>query len=97
MCISISGSHNRVMARVTASEARKSFAHVFETARHEAVIVERRGEAQAVLVSPEEYERLMSAAEEIEDIAAFDAAMSEEGPSIPVGAGQGRSRLVTLA
>lgn len=88
------------MARVTASEARKSFAHVFETARHEAVIVERRGEAQAVVVSSAEYERLTSAAEEIEeieDIAAFDAAMSEEGLSIPVGAGQGRSRLVTLA
>jgi antitoxin Phd len=71
------------MTSITASEARKSFAHVIETAQHEAVIVERRGEVQAVVVSPAEYDRLLSAAEEIEDIAAFDAAMAEEGPSIP--------------
>ncbi len=71
------------MTSVSASEARKSFARIIETAQHEAVIVERRGEPQAVVVSPAEYERLMSAAEEVDDIAAFDAAMSEEGPSIP--------------
>jgi antitoxin Phd len=75
--------YNSVMTSITASEARKSFAHVIETAQHEAVIVERRGEVQAVVVSPAEYDRLLSAAEEIEDIAAFDAAMAEEGPSIP--------------
>lgn len=75
--------YNRFMSNVTASEARKSFAHVIETAQHEAVIVERRGEAQAVVVSPAEYDRLMSAAEEVEDIAAFDDAMAEEGENIP--------------
>jgi hypothetical protein len=36
-----------------------------------------------VLVSPERYERLMSALEDVEDVAAFDAAMDEEGPNIP--------------
>jgi len=36
-----------------------------------------------VLVSPERYEQLMAAAEDAEDIAAFDAAMEEEGPNIP--------------
>ncbi len=71
------------MVSVTASEARKRFAHIIKTAQQEAVIVERRGEAQAVVVSPAEYARLMSAAEEVDDMAAFDAAMSEEGPSIP--------------
>lgn len=71
------------MASITASEARKSFAHVIDTAQREAVIVERRGEAQAVVVSPAEYERLRGAAEDIEDIAAFDAAMAEEGANIP--------------
>lgn len=71
------------MSTVTVSEARKSFAAVLETAQHEAVIVERRGEAQAVVLSPSEYQRLMEAAEEIEDVAAFDAAMAEEGPDIP--------------
>lgn len=71
------------MPIITVSEARKSFAAVIETAQHEAVVVERRGEAQAVVVSLAEYERLKSAAEEAEDIAAFDAAMAEGGPNIP--------------
>lgn len=75
--------YNRAMSTITASEARKSFAAVIETARHEAVVVERRGEAQAVILSPAEYDRLVSAAEEVEDIAAFDAAVEEEGPNIP--------------
>lgn len=71
------------MSSITASDARKSFAAVIEAAQNEAVFVERRGEAQAVVISPAEYERLMDAAEDIEDIAAFDAAMAEEGPNIP--------------
>lgn len=71
------------MSRVTVSEARKSFAAIIETAQREAVVVQRHGEAQAVVVSAAEYERLLKAAEEVEDIAAFDAAMAEEGPNIP--------------
>lgn len=71
------------MSTVSASDARKSFASLIATAQHEAVFVERRGEAQAVVLSPAEYERLMDAAEEVEDIAAFDAATAEEGPDIP--------------
>lgn len=71
------------MSTVTASDARKHFAAILETAKREAVFVERRGEAQAVEASAAEYERLLSAAEEVEDVAAFDAAMSEEGPNIP--------------
>jgi prevent-host-death family protein len=71
------------MSTITASEARKNFASVVETAQTEAVVVERRGEAQAVVISPAQYARLMDAAEEMEDVAAFDAAMAEEGPNIP--------------
>lgn len=71
------------MSTITVSEARKSFAAVIETAQREAVVVERRGQAQAVVVSAAEYDRLMDAAEEVEDVAAFDAAMAEEGPNIP--------------
>ncbi len=83
MYISSSQLYNASMSRITASEARKSFASVIETAQREAVTVERRGEAQAVIVSAAEYDRLRSAAQEIEDITAFDAAMAEEGPNIP--------------
>jgi antitoxin Phd len=71
------------MPTISASDARKSFAAVIETAQHEAVLVERRGELQAVVLSVAEYERLMDAAEEAEDVRAFDEAMAEEGPDIP--------------
>lgn len=37
----------------------------------------------AVLVSPERYQQLLEAAEEAGDIDAFDAAIAEEGDSIP--------------
>ena len=36
-----------------------------------------------MLVSPEQYEKLTAALEDAEDVAAFDAAMAEEGPNIP--------------
>lgn len=83
MYVSFTRLYNQIMSTISASDARKSFAAVIETAQHEAVIVERRGEAQAVVLSPAEYERLVDAAEESEDVRAFDSAMAEEGPNIP--------------
>ena len=65
------------------SEAREKLAEAIETARSEAVFLERYGRSAAVLVSAERYEELVEAHEEIEDIAAFDAAMAEEGDSLP--------------
>ena len=65
------------------SVARDRLPEAVELARSEAVIRERYGHPAAVLVSPERYDELMSALEEVEDVAAFDAAMAEEGPNIP--------------
>jgi PHD/YefM family antitoxin component YafN of YafNO toxin-antitoxin module len=45
--------------------------------------LERYGRLTAVLVSPERYEELMEALEDAEDVAAFDAAMAEDGANIP--------------
>ena len=45
--------------------------------------MERYGRPAAVLVSPERYEELMDAIEDAEDVAAFDAAMAEDGANIP--------------
>lgn len=39
------------MSTISASEARKGFAAVIQTAQEVAVIVERRGEPQAVVLS----------------------------------------------
>jgi PHD/YefM family antitoxin component YafN of YafNO toxin-antitoxin module len=71
------------MATMNISTARDKLPDAVELARTEAVFLERYGRRAAVLVSPERYERLMSALEDAEDIAAFDAAMEEEGPNIP--------------
>jgi PHD/YefM family antitoxin component YafN of YafNO toxin-antitoxin module len=71
------------MAILNVSAARDNLADAIELARTEAVILERYGHPAAVLVSPERYEELMTALEDAEDVAAFDAAMREEGPNVP--------------
>ncbi len=73
----------RAMATMNISTARDSLSDAVELARTEAVFLERYGRRAAVLVSPERYERLMTALEDAEDVAAFDAAMNEEGANIP--------------
>ena len=72
--------YNLCMATMAISEARERLAEAVETAHTEAVVLERYGQPAAVLVSPERYEELMEA---LEDVEAFDASMAEEGPSIP--------------
>ncbi|MGH3450409.1 MAG: type II toxin-antitoxin system Phd/YefM family antitoxin [Haloechinothrix sp.] len=71
------------MATMNISAARDNLPDAVETARTEAVFLERYGHPVAVLVSPERYEKLIAALEDTEDVAAFDAAMNEEGPNIP--------------
>lgn len=71
------------MATMKISAARENLPDAVELARTEAVFLERYGRPAAVLVSPERYEQLVAAMEEAEDVAAFDAAISEEGPDIP--------------
>ncbi len=71
------------MATMNISAARENLPDAVELARTEAVFLERYGRPAAVLVSPEQYERLVAALEDVEDVAAFDAAMDEEGPNIP--------------
>jgi prevent-host-death family protein len=59
------------------SDARKNLREAVDRARSEPVIVERNGKPIAVLLSPERYEQLMDALDEIEDVAALDQAMVE--------------------
>jgi PHD/YefM family antitoxin component YafN of YafNO toxin-antitoxin module len=71
------------MATMKISAARDNLPEAVELARTEAVFLERYGRRAAVLVSPERYEKLVAALEDADDVAAFDAAMAEEGPNIP--------------
>lgn len=68
---------------ISVSEARENLAQIIEAAQSEAVVLERYGRPAAVVVSPERYEQLLEAQEEIDDLAAFDAALAEEGDNIP--------------
>jgi len=65
------------------SAARDNLPGAIQTARSEAVFLERYGRRAAVLLSPERYDELMDALEDAEDAAAFDAAMAEEGENVP--------------
>jgi prevent-host-death family protein len=71
------------MATTRVTDARARFPDLLSTAQTEAVFLERRGKVEAVVVSLAQYERMMDALEEAEDIAAFDAALAEEGENIP--------------
>lgn len=71
------------MVTMSVSAAREQLAEAVEQASREAVVIERYGRAVAVMISPARYEELMDALEEVEDVAAFDEAMLEEGPNIP--------------
>jgi prevent-host-death family protein len=71
------------MTTISVTDARSKLPELIDRARTEAVFVERHGKTEAVLVSPEQYERLMDALEEVEDVRAYDEAMADEGPNIP--------------
>ena len=71
------------MVSISVSDARAKLPELISRARTEAIFVERHGKAEAVLVSPEQYERMMDALEEAEDARAFDEAMADEGENIP--------------
>ena len=71
------------VSTMNVSEAREKLAEVIDAAQTEAVVLERYGRPAAVLVGIDRYEELLDAFEEAEDVAAFDAAMAEEGDNIP--------------
>ncbi len=68
------------------TEAREHFSKLVETAAQEPVFLTKRGHRQVVVLSAAEYERLMEADEDAEDLAASDAVMAElmaGSPTIP--------------
>ena len=75
--------YNKCMNPLSVANARKQFSEVIDRSQTEAVFIERRGQRAAVVISPEQYERMLDALEDAENVAAFDDAMQEEGPNIP--------------
>ncbi len=68
------------------TEAREKFSELVETSAREPVFLTKRGRCEAVVISTSEYERLLQAQEDAEDLAAADEAMAEimaGAPAIP--------------
>jgi len=65
------------------TQARENFSDAIATSAVEAVFIRKHGELAAVLISPERYEQLMEALEDIEDMTAYDLAMADQSPNIP--------------
>ncbi len=75
--------YSSTMATISVTDARSRLPELIERAHGEAVFLERRGKLEAVVVSPEQYSRMMDALEDAADVEAFDTAMAEEGDNIP--------------
>lgn len=75
--------YNMGMATLSSSDARKNFAEVVRKAQTDPVLIEKRGRREAVIIAPELFDKFVEAAEELDDISGFDAAMAEEGENIP--------------
>ena len=75
--------YNTGVKSVSVAEARRNLAAVLDEVANQPVVIERRGKATAVVVEVAEYQRICSAQDDLDDIAAFDAAMAEEGSNLP--------------
>ena len=71
------------MSTISITDIRANFSEAIATSAVEAVFIQKHGELAAVLISPERYEQLMDALEEIEDIIAVKAALEDPSPNIP--------------
>jgi PHD/YefM family antitoxin component YafN of YafNO toxin-antitoxin module len=71
------------MSIMSISEVRENLAEAINASAVEAVFIERHGKAAAVLISPERYELLMDALEDIEDLSSIEEHRANPQPGIP--------------
>ena len=71
------------MKELSVTEAREQFPALLNQAAKKPVWITRHGADVAVVISPELFEELVAAQEELEDIAAVDVAMKDKAPGIP--------------
>ncbi|MGY2898600.1 prevent-host-death family protein [Curtobacterium sp. PvP017] len=65
------------MSEVSISEARGRLASIIDDARHEPVYLTRRNKRVAAVVDADVLDRLLEAAEDLDDLIAYDAAIAE--------------------
>jgi PHD/YefM family antitoxin component YafN of YafNO toxin-antitoxin module len=71
------------------SDASDRLPELIDRTRIEPVFLGDHGVVEAVLVSPGFFERAVEALEDIDDLAAFDAALEDDGPNLPWAATAG--------
>lgn len=71
------------MTEITITDARADLAETIKRARKKPIRITNRGKAQAVLVDPSLFEKMLEALEDAEDLAAYDAALADSEPGIP--------------
>lgn len=67
---------------ITATKARDQLGRLIDRAHSEPVYLTRHGRRVGAIVDADTLDRLMEAAEELADIAAYDAAKAEGGESV---------------
>ena len=75
--------YNTGVTKISVSKAREKLSEVVEMSQSEPVELEHYGRRAAILISPDQYDAMLEAYEESQDIAAFDLAMAETGDNIP--------------
>jgi antitoxin Phd len=65
------------------SDARRELPSLIDQAQTEAITISRHGIPAAVVLSPSRYEELLSALEDLHDLALIEASLSDTSPSIP--------------
>jgi antitoxin Phd len=71
------------MNEISITDARAELPAVITRAQKKPVHIVRHGHTVAVLINPDLYEKAMDAMEELEDIAAFDAATATKEKTYP--------------
>lgn len=71
------------MTEVTITGARADLAKTLKRVKRGPIRITSRGETQAVLVDPSQFEKMLEAWEDAEDLAAYDAALADPDPGIP--------------
>ena len=71
------------MVKISVSKARERLSEVVEMSQVEPVELQHYGQRAAVLVSPQQFDEMLEAFEESQDVAAFDASLAEEGANLP--------------
>lgn len=71
------------MTHLSISDAREGLAAAIKELDTGPVTISRHGKPVAVLLSPSSYEKFLEVMEDAQDIASYEAAISDLGPLIP--------------